>query len=181
MKKILYIIFAIVLFCPAFVNAKLVITPDIPDKVIKDVDKGNNVNERTYDAYIIVDSDETIKSIAPKFDFVFGKAIKSFSCGNSDDGKFEASTDTANNACVFTAVTEEEVKGKVKVGTLTVEVDKTFPEEDCSINYYIGTVQGEKINPTTGFEVPYLYLIGGIVVAGIIFYSTKRKIKFGNI
>ena len=74
-------------------------------------------------------------------------------------------------------------KSTIIVGNLvyTVEDAKVNENHDnCGLTYYLGESSG-KINPETGVEIPYMYILGGIVLAAGICAVTTKKTKLCKI
>lgn len=181
MKKHIYLflVMAMVLLMPFTANAAG-LKPHIPtedeEKPVT-VKNSDGTITKTFNVYVTV-SEENLTSVSADFSFTFGNAVKGFSCGDPSTKRFVAQTNTADRMCTFAAPEGEKITGKVKAGTISITVDPKG--EDCSITYMLDGVSG-KVNPNTGANVPYLYVIGGLVLAAGIYFATSKKTKFHRI
>ena len=167
-KKVAFLLaFALLLVMPFAVSADLTLkikngdTKEAGDKVRKD-----------YKVMVVTTEEEAVGEVEVKF--TYGSAITAFSCGDAGEFVAEESNKEGNSVtCTFSAATE--VKGQeIEVGSVVLEANKNAKDEDCTIEYTFNGAKG-KINPNTGAEVPYAYIVGGLVLAAGVYFVTKKK------
>ena len=180
-----YVYFALVIamvLCIPFNTHAMTLEPHIPEEVEEKPTVTKNDDgtiTKTFKIYV-TPSEDNLTALSPTFKFTFGPAIKSFECGDPSSKRFVAQTNANEDKCTFTAPEGETIKGKVNVGTISITIDPKSQSKDCTISYQLGEITG-KVNPNTGANVPFLYVIGGIVLAAGIYFATSRKTKFHRI
>ncbi|NMA50963.1 MAG: LPXTG cell wall anchor domain-containing protein [Mollicutes bacterium] len=182
MKKVFYLlaVFTMLFVLPLSVYAAdPLLKPSIPDKEFKAKDNGDGTTTKTYTIYMTFENFTanglTTTEEPLKFSFEFGPAIKSWKCLKSDE--FGVVPSTADKSCSFkenAGVTISD--GKKTIGYLEIVQDNKFDQKDCWIEYTFNTAKF-KINPATGASLPYLFIIGGVIVGSVLYFATKKNNK----
>lgn len=184
MKKVLYFLGILVtlLVLPLTVfAADPTMTPSIPDKAgdFKQEDLGNGTTKKTYTIYMTFENFEangvTTTQDPIKFSFTFGPAIKSWECKKEASSAFNPIPNTAEKNCTFQTSTNI-TDGKKVLGLLEVVQDNNFKTEDCWVKYSFDG-SSFNVNPPTGASLPYLFIIGGVVVGSVLYFATKKNNK----
>lgn len=127
------------------------------------------------------DATAEISSISVQFKN--GKRIEDFKCvGNADWTATQQDTASGEIICTFKANGAKKKGSSLTLGTITfnntVTADDT--DADCLITATFKGAYGE-INPDTGASLPYIVLIGGLLLAGVVYSNANKKTKLHKI
>ena len=155
-----------------------------------------NTTGATYTSYTIV--------------FTPGEAIEDLTCADNGDWKVTQTSADGKISCTYTNANGTTAVGDV-VGKITYNnTIETWEEEwlakqpsdnsdednqanleayeaennPCDIATYTSVAEGTSTpvdNPPTGAEMPYVVLIGGVALAGALYFSTNKKSKLHRI
>ena len=180
MKKLfaLLLVLGVLLAIPAGVSA------DIAFGLSREPNKKEKTSETTmnyiYNLEVSRDATDDIETISLKFR-AGGSAVKSFTCVANDKYTVSQSTDDDLTICAFTAKDPDaEVGTQVSLGQLVAKIDLDADDDDCTIWYQLGDVEG-KVTVNTGASVPYIIITGGIVLGAAVYFATKKKSKLQRI
>jgi len=186
MKKAISFLLAFGLLIMPMTAFAVSFKPSIPENELQEVTNADGTVTKTYNVYVDIEKEagegDTEKN-SFDFSFEYGSAIKTFTCADAGDFIATESTSGTGNTknCSFALPEGKKLTGnKVKVGAVTITVDKNAKNEDCFVNYMLEGASG-KINPETGANIPYAFIAGGLFVAAVVYFTTKKRTKLYKI
>lgn len=143
-------------------------------------ESGNNTKTLTFKT-----DDSTAEYGSIQILFTLGKRIEDFKCvGNDDWTVKQVKNSDGTITCTYSAKSSKKSGTTLSLGTLTynntIGKEENDTDEDCKINAALVKATGE-INPDTGASLPYIILLGGILIAGAVYTNTNKKTKFNRI